>query len=380
MTRQVMGGDLVAAIADVRLRIPFPGVLGRVCTAKCEIGCRRRDVDGAVSIRSLERHVADEDRENGDPWLPPCAEDTGRRVAVVGAGPAGLSAAYFLRLAGHAVTVFERHGETGGLLRREFDEEVLPRDVLEDELSIVTRLGAEVRCGVNVGSDPSLDALLAEHDAVLLAAAGVSDAGAGPPLFAAGDAVRRIDDPLRAMVSGRDAAAAIDAHLSGRPFEGPTREFSTTVGKLREPELAQYVEGAEEEASARPDGDDAAAESARCLRCDCRATETCLLKHYAEELGASHTRFRVKRRVFERKADHPHVVYEPGKCIACGICVTITEETGEELGLTFVGRGFDVRVDVPFDAPLSTALRRAAAEVVKQCPTGALAFHDRTKK
>jgi NADH dehydrogenase/NADH:ubiquinone oxidoreductase subunit G len=112
------------------------------------------------------------------------------------------------------------------------------------------------------------------------------------------------------------------------------------------------------------------------MRCDCRATSTCLLKKYAEDLGASATRYRSQRRLFTQSLDHPHVIYEAGKCIACGICVTLTRETGETLGLGFVGRGFDVRVGVPFDAPLSQALRLAAESVVKHCPTGALAFRD----
>ena len=118
-------------------------------------------------------------------------------------------------------------------------------------------------------------------------------------------------------------------------------------------------------------------EGARCMRCDCRGTPTCLLKRHAEELGASATRFRSKRRTFVQDATHPFVVYEPGKCIACGICVAITKDMGENLGLTFIGRGFDVRVGVPFDEPLRDALRQAAEKAVTHCPTGALAFKDR---
>ena len=78
-----------------------------------------------------------------------------------------------------------------------------------------------------------------------------------------------------------------------------------------------------------------------------------------------------------RNLDHPLVIYEPGKCIACGICVTVTTEMDEELGLTFIGRGFDVRVGVPFDAPLRDALSRAAERAVISCPTGALAFRSK---
>jgi ferredoxin len=363
MIRQVQVGDLETAIADVRAAVPFPGVLGRVCPAKCEVGCRRRAADETISIRSLERHVADRDRESGEPYTPPCAEGTGKRVAVVGAGPAGLAAAYFLRLAGHAVTLFEKQEKLGGRLRHGFGD-ALPADVLEADVAVLERLGVEVRCGVEVTDAARLE----EHDAVVVAAAGLEIEGAIP----AGDAIRVLDDPARAMASGRDAAAAASDVLAGREPRKRARAFSTTVGRLTDPEMELYLRDAAPGAAR----EDPVEESARCLRCDCRGTPTCLLKRYAEELGASATRYQPKRRLFTQRSDHPEVIYESGKCISCGICVILTREAGEELGLTFVGRGFDVRVDVPFDAPLGEALRKVAREVVERCPTGALEFRD----
>jgi len=388
MTHQVHSGDFAAAIAGLRLAVPFPGVLGRVCAAKCEVGCRRSSADDAVSVRSIERHVADRDREGDALTLPDREPDTGRAVAVVGGGPAGLSAAYFLRLRGHAVTVFERAAKVGGRLRHAYPGEILPHDVLDAELDILGRLGVEIRCGVEVRSAPEIDALQEGFDAVLVAAADVPGAAERTGLFTAGDAVRRIDDPARAMASGRDAAARVDSHLSGEEVVvRPPRPFSTVIGKLTAPEISLYLETAEdlppvglrEEPPSDHSSEEIAAEGGRCLMCACAATETCLLKHYGEQLDADPRRFKVKRRIFTRNLDHPFVVYEPGKCIACGICVTLTREMGEELGLTFIGRGFDVRIGVPFDAPLRDALRRAAKRVVIHCPTGALAFKDRDR-
>jgi ferredoxin len=380
LTRQVQAGDFVAAIRDLRAAVPFPGVLGHVCRATCQTGCRRSASEEGISIKNIERHVADHDRESEAPWLPPCEDDTGRRVAVVGGGPAGLAAAYFLRRSGHAVTVFERAEQIGGRLRHAYDEETLPREVLDAELSIVERLGVEVRCGVEVDAQPDLDALIETFDAVVIAASDVVGPIQRSGVFATGDAVQTTDDPARAMASGKRTAASIDLFLSGRDVVLPARPFSSVMGKLTEAEMAEFSGAAESSAPPLAGTTEAlsfeaiAGECARCLHCDCRAASTCLLKRYAEQYDASPTRFRRKRRLFTRNLDHPFVIYEPGKCIACGICVAVAREMDEELGLTFIGRGFDVRVGVPFDAPLRDALRQAAERCVTLCPTGALAF------
>ncbi len=379
MTRLVQSGDLSTAVEDLRATVPFPGVLGRVCAATCQTGCRQSATDAGLSIRNIERHVADHDRDSEAPWTPPCREDTGRRVAIVGAGPAGLSAAYFLRLSGHAVTVYERTDRIGGRLRHAFDEELLPAEVLDAELGVVERLGAEIR----LGAEPDLDALVEAFDAVVVAASIRGGGAQRAGVFAAGDAVRPTDDPTRAMASGKRAAASVDLFLSGAGAEAPARPFSSVMGKLCETEMAELAKVAPSAPAAlggEPRAlsfDSIAGECARCLHCDCRAASTCLLRRYADEYGASPTRFRRKRKLFTRNLDHPLVIYEPGKCIACGICVAVTTEMDEELGLTFIGRGFDVRVGVPFDAPLRDALRRAAARVVSACPTGALAFRSK---
>ena len=375
LSRQVRAGELTEAAAELRRAVPFPGVTGRLCSAPCEKACRRRAADGAVSVREIERHLAD--REAARPAGLP---QTGRRVAVVGGGPAGLAAAWFLALSGHAVTVFERGEKAGGRLRHAYAEEVLPAAVLDREIDALRALGAEIRCRTEVGSRPAVADLLLAHDAVVIAAAGVAGASGRPGVFFAGDAVRPTDDPVRAMASGRDAARAVKAYVSGRDAGCADRPFTTTVGRLEPEEMALYLRGAEDRPALGGPGEPARdrtpaeieGEGGRCLLCACRAVDTCRLKHYGEMLGADPKRFRVKRRVFARDATHPSVVYEPGKCIACGICVAICREMGEALGLAFIGRGFDVRVGVPFDAPLKDALRQAAERCVAHCPTGAL--------
>ena len=114
-------------------------------------------------------------------------------------------------------------------------------------------------------------------------------------------------------------------------------------------------------------------EAARCLHCDCRDLEHCRLRIYSDQHGADQRRFKSEQRQFCTKADqHENVIYEASKCIKCGICVRITERYSEDFGLTFIGRGFDVVVGIPFNESLRSGLKKVALEVADACPTGAI--------
>jgi NADH dehydrogenase/NADH:ubiquinone oxidoreductase subunit G len=117
---------------------------------------------------------------------------------------------------------------------------------------------------------------------------------------------------------------------------------------------------------------EAATEASRCLHCDCRSSGNCVLQHYAQAYGAEPGRFRSERRTFEQQVQPGGVIFEPGKCILCGICVKLTELAREPLGLTFIGRGFDVRIGAPLNRTIQDGLQKVADECVKNCPTGAL--------
>jgi formate dehydrogenase beta subunit len=165
--RFVNNGDYAGAAAVIREKVPFPGVLGYVCDHPCESGCRRGEVNEPIAIRELKRFVAE--RDDGSMWKAGSTPkpSTGKRVAVIGAGPAGLTAAYCLRLQGHDVTVLESLPAAGGMLRYGIPEYRLPRHVLDREIQEIEDSGVAVGTGARV---ESIDALLDRgYDAVLVA-------------------------------------------------------------------------------------------------------------------------------------------------------------------------------------------------------------------
>jgi len=160
------------------------------------------------------------------------------------------------------------------------------------------------------------------------------------------------------------------------------------LGRLLPEEAARMAADASDHERLAPSGgeatgfndEEAAREGLRCLHCDCRSLATCRLRALGEQYDAGTRVYPGDRRVFRRDATHPAIIYEPGKCIACGLCVEIARKYEEELGLTFIGRGFDVRTAVPFGETLADGLRAAAVECAEACPTGAIVLRDEAEE
>ncbi|MGD8374982.1 MAG: FAD-dependent oxidoreductase [Acidobacteriota bacterium] len=544
-------------------RLSLPGALGRVCPRLCEQNCRRSEYEAeGLAIAALHRHVTDRNHAEVTRVAPERGEPTGKHVAIVGAGPAGLTAAFHLLQLGHDCTLLDAHPEPGGMLRYGIPAYRLPRAALEREIDLIRGLGARFRMGVRWGRDFTLADLRRDHDAVFLAIGaqlgaglrcpgeelaisgidflrrislgetpalgeevivigggntamdaarsavrlgsrvrvlyrrgrrempclleeveaaeeegigltclvapsalrpapdgdgleltcrrmelgapdesgrrrpvpipgseqalrcdtviaatgqavdtllaareGLEVTGWGlrtdpgtlatslPGVFAGGDAVLGADLAVRAVAAGRCAAASIDQHLRGEIVSGVRELTAVALRHMDDGERAAMFRGIEaadrvatrrldparrrdrfEEVDAGLPPERVREEAVRCLSCGCREAGGCQLREWTTEYGADPYRFLGARRRFDQDASHPEIVYEPGKCILCDACVRIAAAAGEELGLSITGRGFDVRVAVPFDRPLSAGLRKVARRCAEACPTGALAI------
>jgi formate dehydrogenase major subunit len=561
----IASGDQAKAAQIVSDDLTLPASLGRVCPRLCEQRCRQCDVEEALSIRNLHRFVADQQRQAGTPdqlagetpalLAPP----TGRRVAIVGAGPAGLAAAHHLLRRGHGAVLFDAHPQPGGMLRYGIPEFRLSRQVLDAEIGSIRELGAEFRLGKRLGRDFTLEDLRRDFDAVFLAIGSQSSRGLGcpgeelatpaleflekltdgpaptvgteviivgggntamdasrcairlgaktvrvlyrrtrrempclmeeveaaeaegvqidflfapvrlerkagklvltcqrmelgqpdasgrarpvpvagsefevqatcviaaigqsvdvgtlnnaqvtlskwgiaadpktlatnlPGVFAGGDAVTGPDLAVRAVAAGKLAAASVDQYLSGKKVIGAPESVNVVMGKLTEEELAVFLRDIEqstrapmphlpmdkrrttfEEVELGFSLETATRESRRCLGCGCGKAIPCRLRQFATDYGVDPQRFVGERRHFARDTSHPDIIFEPGKCIICGACVQVAAQAGEDLGLSFIGRGFQVSVATPFHRPMAEALKKSARRAAEVCPTGAI--------
>ncbi len=379
MLRAVARGDVTTAIRIVRERIPIPATLGRICSAPCEKGCRRGPTGGAVSICAVKQFVGDtaiswKDEQSQIPVA--IAPDTGRRVAILGAGPTGLSAAWFLRLAGHHVTLYERATHPGGRLL-ELPDAQLPVTVLQQEIEEILHLGIEFRPHENIDSI-AFEQIQSSYDAVLIAvgergleavmAWGIPCGNMGipvdrqtwrveghPHLFAGGGVTRKKPFVVRSVGDGREAAEAINRFLNV-PNGGISAETSMEMDScgqglytskrstLTSVQLSEMVSQVSSESRFDPSeslvgftAEEATTAARRCLQCDCVSRYDCRLRTIAAEYHAKPSRFAgggvrkvasILPQFFQCRDPNTgelrNYSFEPAKCIDCGLCVQIS--------------------------------------------------------
>jgi formate dehydrogenase major subunit len=249
--------DYEASLEILRKKIPLPGSLGRVCPHPCEEDCRRARVEAPISIRNLKRWVADWEMEHGV-VLPELQPFSGKRVAIVGGGPAGLTAAYYLRCKGHGSVIYDQMPALGGMLRYGIPEYRLPKEVLDWEIEQIVKMGEiEARCDQALGRDFTVAQLEQEYDAVILAigawkAKGLRVEGEDHPrVFGGIDYLREValgqdvDLGRRVVVVGGGNTAIDAARTAVRQGADVTLVYRRTRNEM--PAEAEEIHDAEEE-------------------------------------------------------------------------------------------------------------------------------------
>jgi ferredoxin len=398
--QHMRAGEFGLAAAAARRDLALAGILCRICSRPCEQGCRRNVHDEAVAIADLVVHAMATELAAGKPRVTASAPEQHGKVAIIGAGFTGLSAAWFLRQQGFCCTVIDQNELPGESIRGGFPE--LPAGLLETELDLLERAGVEFRRATRVDGAAALDDLTNEFDAVLLATGAASSAAtfglaaAGQKIaadkssmmtsragvFAAGRAVRPASSPVSRVAEGKAAAACIRQYLTNKEVARPAKPFSVFMGKVAAEEMEDFLKGAS--TAVRGDAkamvldiERAIEESKRCVHCNCAKAESCKLRQLAIDHDVDLHRFTCGERVkFQRNIEHPLVAYEAGKCIRCGNCVKVAGAHREALGLTFIGRGFAMHIGVPFHESMRDGLLEAARSAVAACPTGALSLRE----
>lgn len=177
----IANGEFAKANELIKDKIPLPASIGRVCPHPCEDACRRGLVEEPISIAMLKRFAADYDMMEEEVYVPEIDEPTGKSVAIIGGGPMGLSAAYFLRQKGHDVTIFDAMPKLGGMLRYGIPEYRLPKEVLDAEIDIIASMGVEIIPNTRIGEDISFETVQSDFDAVLLGIGAWVSTGVGCP-------------------------------------------------------------------------------------------------------------------------------------------------------------------------------------------------------
>ena len=402
MNRLIADGNLEASLKIVKQEIAIPLILGYICPAPCENACHRGVADHPVSICELKKVVAEKDLKSNNFYLPLKDKASGKKVAIIGSGPAGLAAAYHILIKGHEVVIFDKNKEAGGTLRYDIPEERLPNSAVDLEVKAIEKLGAQFQLGQNIDKDYFETELKLVFDAVIFASGNFADGNmesfgfestafglkveketfqVAEGVFACGNVFRSRKMAVTSVAQAKQAAHSVDAYLRGAQAEKIYRMFNSRFGKIKEEEVDEYLKeslSAEQEKLGETkflSENLAIHEAARCMHCDCRKPTSCKLRIFADEYGADRRKFLFgERKKIKKYFEHELIVYEPEKCIRCNLCVEISQKQIGHLGFTSIGRGYSVEINIPFHNSMKDIFNQTAVDCAKACPTGAISL------
>ena len=201
----IANGEYDAALKLIKTKIPLPASIGRVCPHPCEKACRRKNVEEPINIAALKAFAANIDLNKPESYMPDVQESSGKKVAVIGGGPAGLTSAYYLSIMGHEVTVYDMMEKMGGMLRYGIPQYRLPKEVLDKEIALIEKTGVKLVNNVKLGKDFTIESLKAENDAVIVAVGAWKSSSMRTP-----------GEDLEGVYGGIDFLRSV---IKGAPFE-----------------------------------------------------------------------------------------------------------------------------------------------------------------
>lgn len=373
MLRDLQQGDVNAARSRIQQSLPLPHTLAVSCQAPCEKGCRRGKHDASVAIRTM---VAWTLSASGS-WPVLARVPRERAVVFHGLTPQSLAAAHQLRIAHQRVMILETQSDLATSMLDAFPDLESHVVALQQDASWLENLGVEFAFQFDEESHlPLLDSEIAlwvgelheeTNESVTRRMVHLDMPDFGQP-----------KSLVKALQQGREWAAELMRHLGMPPT--PTYAFNVSMGRLGQEEMARFVAQASsssrtQTAPAELSESEVWEEAARCLHCDCRAMPCCRLRDLCEAYKASTKRLaRGPRQAFQQSGQDGSIIYEKGKCIRCGLCLSAARQHHAPLGLTWLGRGHDMEVGTPLGASWEEALGDAAQATIDTCPTGALAW------
>jgi len=402
MNRYTAQGKFKDALKVVKQTIPIPAVLGYICPAPCEKSCRRKDVDETVSICEIKRFTAEEDLNSDQIYFPQQKKPNGRNAAIIGSGPMGLTVAYYLTTEGYSCKVYDENDLPGGKIRTEIPEDKLPEKVLDAEIDIIKQMGVKFFNNRKIDLNEIKNDLSENNEVIIIAG--------GFECNISTDDLIKIETPLikdlnifryndtvivyphipvkkslmsiRSVRTGLRIVESIKQVFNNKNVNAIPKRFNSVYSKLIDSDKVEFLRDSEnhnnkihiEEHLISYKAEQAIEEAKRCMHCDCREKENCKLRDLSDEYNAKQNTYILEEPVRVKKIIQQEVViYEPGKCIKCGICIQTCEERKEDAGFTYIGRGFDVKIGFPLNNTVNNILKDTAVECAKNCPTGAIA-------
>jgi len=407
MNRLISENKIAEALKVVRETIALPAILGYICPAPCEKACRRKDIDDPVSICLLKRFVAENEYSLEKRHTPSIEPDNNQKIAIIGSGPAGLAAAFYLNQKGFTCDIYDRNTLPGGKLRTDTKEEDLPRKVLDTDIENIKALGVRFYQNRTI-TTLDIKNELAEKYRFILCTTGVDN-----PIdtnsfentncseqkeltifkinnsffFSPRQLSYKSNMAVRAVALGRMLYEWTMEFIDKQTVSLPDKKFNSVYKKISIDEQAEFLKEAGNHFPGNKINvglqgftiEQAMNEASRCLHCDCRKKESCVLRDLSSEYKASQRVYTVtspKKTV--KNTDHELIIFENLKCIKCGVCIQTAHEAGDKTGFAFTGRGFDVHIIVPIEKSIRELTIKTAVNCAKNCPTGAISLKKQT--